>query len=75
MKCNVGLVDRMIRLILGAVIILVGALFKSWWGLVGVVIFITGLIGWCGLYVPLKINTCKIKTPEEGTDTVKEEKP
>jgi len=74
MKCNVGPVDRIIRLILGAVIILLGAIFNSWWGLIGVAVFLTGIIGWCGLYIPLGINTCKIKTPE-GTDTTKEDKP
>ncbi|HEX7400939.1 MAG TPA: DUF2892 domain-containing protein [candidate division Zixibacteria bacterium] len=74
MKCNVGPVDRIIRLILGAVIILLGAIFNSWWGLIGVAVFLTGIIGWCGLYIPLGINTCKTKTPE-GTDTTKEDKP
>lgn len=74
MKRNVGPVDRIIRLILGTVIILVGAIFNSWWGLIGVVVFLTGIIGWCGLYIPLGINTCKTKTPE-STDNGKECKP
>jgi hypothetical protein len=74
MKRNVGPVDRIIRLILGAVIILVGAIFNSWWGLIGVAVFLTGIIGWCGFYILLGINTCKTKTPE-STDTDKECKP
>ena len=74
MKRNVGPTDRIIRLILGAVIILLGAIFNSWWGLIGVAVFLTGIIGWCGLYIPFGINTCKIKTPE-STDTAKEDKP
>jgi hypothetical protein len=72
MKQNVGATDRIIRLILGLIIIVVGAIFNSWWGLIGVVIFLTGLIGRCGLYLPFKINTYKIK-PQEPADTGKEE--
>jgi hypothetical protein len=63
MKPNVGTTDRIIRLLLGVIIIVVGAIYNSWWGLIGVVLFLTGLIGRCGLYLPLGINTCKIKTP------------
>lgn len=64
MKQNVGTTDRIIRLILGLIIILVGVILNSWWGLVGVVLFFTGLVGWCALYLPFGINTCKIKQRE-----------
>lgn len=63
MKPNVGSTDRIIRLILGVIIILVGFIYDSWWGLIGVAVFLTGLVGWCGLYLPFGINTCKIKQP------------
>ncbi|NIN01606.1 MAG: DUF2892 domain-containing protein [candidate division Zixibacteria bacterium] len=72
MKPNVGATDRIIRLILGVIIIVVGVIFNSWWGLVGVVIFLTGLLGRCGLYLPFGINTCKVK-PQEPVETTKEE--
>jgi hypothetical protein len=67
MKQNVGSIDRIIRLIVGIVIIVVGAILNSWWGLIGILIFLTGLLGWCGLYRIFGISTCKIKTqqPEE----------
>ncbi len=71
MKCNVGTTDRIIRLILGIVIMLWGIIFDSWWGLLGVPIFLTGIIGWCGLYIPLGISTCKTKKPEP-VDTTKQ---
>ncbi|MGB8657761.1 MAG: DUF2892 domain-containing protein [Candidatus Zixiibacteriota bacterium] len=70
MKCNVGTTDRIIRLILGIIIIGLGVIFNSWWGLIGVPVFLTGLVGWCGLYIPLGISTCKIKQPEP-TETEK----
>lgn len=74
MKKNVGPTDRIIRLILGAIIIIIGAIFNSWWGLIGVLVFLTGIIGWCGLYALFGISTCKEKVPKD-TDTTKEENP
>jgi hypothetical protein len=31
------------------------------WGYVGVVPLLTGLLGWCGLYTLLGLNTCPMK--------------
>jgi hypothetical protein len=59
MKANMGGVDRIIRVVVGVVILALGLIFKSWWGLVGLVPIITGLLGVCLLYVPLHINTRK----------------
>jgi hypothetical protein len=61
MKCNVGSTEGKIRIILGAVILLLGVVFKSWWGLIGIAPIITGSIGWCPVSVILGINTCKGK--------------
>ena len=61
MEKNVGGIDKVVRIVLGLVIIGLGIYFKNWLGLIGVVVLLTGLIGWCGLYSLLGINTCKIK--------------
>ena len=61
MEKNVGGIDKVVRIVLGLVIIGLGIYFKNWLGLIGVVVLLTGLIGWCGLYRLLGINTCKIK--------------
>jgi len=61
LKKNIGKVDSMVRILLGIVIVIVGLYFKSWWGLVGLIPVITGIIGWCPLYVPFKISTIKNK--------------
>ena len=58
MKCNVGGTDRIIRIILGVVIILAGIYFKSWWGVVGILPIVTGLIRFCPAYVPFGFSTC-----------------
>jgi hypothetical protein len=60
-----GKTDRILRAILGAVIILLGLYFHSWWGLVGLIPLATALIGWCPLYVPLKMSTVKVKNDKK----------
>jgi hypothetical protein len=60
MKCNVGTTDRVIRIIVGIVIIALGVYFSSWWGLIGIIPLVTGLFKWCPVYIPFKISTvCK----------------
>ncbi len=59
MKKNVGATDRLLRLILGLVIIAVGVYYGSWFGLVGLVPIMTALLNWCPFYVPLKLSTIK----------------
>ncbi len=57
MKNNVGSTDRLVRIILGLIIAIVGALFDSWWGLIGIIPLATGLFKFCPLYLPFKIST------------------
>lgn len=59
MKANVGITDRIIRFVLGAVIIVVGFYFKSWWGVLGVVPIITGLLNYCPAYNLIGVSTKK----------------
>ncbi|MEO0291233.1 MAG: DUF2892 domain-containing protein [candidate division WOR-3 bacterium] len=61
MKKNVCGLDKTVRIILGIVIILLGLIFKTLWGLIGIIPLITGLIGFCPLYILFRIDTCKLK--------------
>lgn len=61
MKCNVGTTDRVIRIILGLVIIGLGVAYNSWLGAIGVVPIFTAAIGWCPIYLPIGVSTCKTK--------------
>jgi hypothetical protein len=61
LKCNVGSTEKVIRIILGTVIVLVGMLYRSWWGLIGLAPIITGAIGWCPLSQLLGVSTCEKK--------------
>lgn len=61
MKANEGSLDRVIRVLAGAVILslaLVGP--HTPWGYVGIVPLLTGLVGFCPLYTLLGINTCGV---------------
>ncbi|MGD2129531.1 MAG: DUF2892 domain-containing protein [Lysobacterales bacterium] len=62
MKSNEGSADRIIRIIVGLVLIsLVFIGPKTPWGWIGILPLATGLVGFCGLYALLGINTCKAK--------------
>jgi hypothetical protein len=61
MKCNVGQVDRLLRVIIGLVVAIIGIVFDSWWGLIGLIPLATGLFKFCPLYAPFKISTVSKK--------------
>lgn len=62
MKCNVGTVDKVIRIILGlALISLVFVGPQTPWGWIGLIPLVTGLVGFCPLYALLGLNTCQSK--------------
>ena len=65
MKQNVGSVERIIRVVLGLAIIGAGVMYASWWGAIGAVLVVTGLIGWCPPYAIMGMNTCKVKQQGE----------
>ena len=59
MPQNEGMIDRVLRVLLGAVLIsLVFLGPMTAWGWVGVVPLITGLFGYCPVYSILGIRTC-----------------
>ena len=57
MKRNVGKTDRIIRVLIGLIVIALGAYFKSWWGAIGLLPIITAAVGWCPPYRLLGIST------------------
>jgi hypothetical protein len=61
MKCNVGPIDRLIRIIAGLIIAIIGVVFESWWGLVGIIFLATGLFKFCLFYIPFNISTAREK--------------
>jgi len=60
MKCNVGITEQIVRIVIGVVIVLLGVYFRSWWGLIGLVPIITGSIRYCPVSDVLGITTCDV---------------
>lgn len=60
MKANVGGIDRIVRVVLGLVLVSLAALgIVGPLGWIGVVPLLTGLFSFCPLYPVLGISTCK----------------
>lgn len=66
METNEGTVDRVIRVIFGFILVYTGAIPMGLSGalayivvLIGLILLITGIIGHCGLYTIIGINTLK----------------
>lgn len=61
MNINVGDVDRILRVVLGIVLMsLAAAGVIGWWGWLGVIPLGTGLLSFCPLYALLGIHTCRL---------------
>ena len=65
MTKNMGTIDRLLRVIVGVVLILYALNMiapntgYNVWGWIGVVPILTALIGWCPAYLPFGIKTCR----------------
>ena len=59
MKCNVGGIDRVLRIVVGLVLVgLAASNILGVWAWIGVVPLATGLFRFCPLYPILGINSC-----------------
>jgi Protein of unknown function (DUF2892) len=59
MKCNVGTIDRTLRIVGGLILITLAAMGTiGVWGWIGVVPLLTGVFRFCPAYPLLGINSC-----------------
>lgn len=66
MKSNVGGIDRILRIVIGAVLVVLAVTGQvGAWGWIGLLPLATGVIGWCPPYGLLGINTCKNRNVQE----------
>ena len=59
MRKNMGKADRLLRAILGIIIIAIGIYYQNWWGALGLILLLTATLSWCPIYVPFKLSTNK----------------
>ena len=65
MKKNMGTVDRLMRVLLAVVVLIlyltgnITGLAAAILGIIALVFVVTSIIGFCPLYVPFKISTIK----------------
>ncbi len=61
LKKNLGNVDRAIRIVVGlGILSLVFIGPMTYWGFLGLVPLVTGIVGFCPAYCPLGIKTCRV---------------
>ncbi|AGG32928.1 Putative transmembrane protein [beta proteobacterium CB] len=59
MKCNVGGIDRILRISVGIVLVALAANgVVGWWGWIGLIPMATGIFRFCPAYPLLGINSC-----------------
>ncbi|OCW97282.1 DUF2892 domain-containing protein [Alishewanella sp. HH-ZS] len=61
MQANVGGIDKVLRIIVGVVLIAAAATgMIGWWGWLGAIPLLTGLFNFCPAYTLFGIKTCKL---------------
>jgi len=64
MTKNVGSIDKILRIIVGLVLLAYGLGFiapdtgYNMWGFIGIVPIVTALMGWCPAYTLIGVKTC-----------------
>ena len=64
MKANVGGIDRILRVLVGLGVLSLVLVLEGnarWFGLIGLVPLLTGLLGFCPLYSLLGLSTCPLE--------------
>jgi len=62
MTSNVGGIDRVLRIVVGAVLVALALTHTiGAWGYLGLIVLATGVFSFCGMYTLLGINTCATK--------------
>jgi membrane-associated protease RseP (regulator of RpoE activity) len=59
MKCNVGNIDRILRISVGTILVALASNgVVGWWGWLGLIPLATGIFRFCPAYPLLGINLC-----------------
>ena len=67
MKCNVGNIDRILRISIGIILVALAANGTlGWWGWLGLIPMATGIFRFCPAYPLLGINSCGISGDKDS---------
>ncbi|MDX9757497.1 MAG: DUF2892 domain-containing protein [Sulfurimonas sp.] len=61
MTKNIGKVDKVARIVVGVILIVLGMMTNSLLGLIGIIPIVTAFLGTCPFYTLLNMNTCNDK--------------
>jgi hypothetical protein len=64
MKTNVGGLDRVLRIVVGVVLLAAVVILEGnarWLGLIGLVPLLTGIFGYCPAYLLLGFSSCPLE--------------
>ena len=74
MLSNIGKIDRLIRLAVAFVIAFGSIYLGVLWAILGIIILLTAIIGWCPIYAMFRLSTTK-EQEEIPPDTSGEHEP
>ena len=65
MKCNIGMIDRLLRAAIGLILVIWGIMSGVLWGYAGIILIVTAAMRFCPFYPIFGINTgCDAKHKE-----------
>ncbi len=62
MKCNVGGMDRVVRIIVGLALVGFAVYSSQLWAYIGIIPLVTGAIGFCPIYPIFKFSSASDKS-------------
>ena len=71
---NVGTTDKIIRIVVGLILVYLGYIISPWIYVLAIIVLLTAAMGYCCLYSLLGINTCPMKKQENQKTTKKKNK-
>jgi hypothetical protein len=74
MEQNVGNVDKVVRVLLAIVFVVLGLTVSYWFFILTVILLFTVFTSFCALYKVVGINTCKAKINVKDLDKAKNTK-
>jgi len=62
MEHNVCGNERILRAVLGILVMAAGLYYGSWWGAIGLVPLVTAFVGYCPISHVIRYSSCTVRT-------------